>query len=515
MNQNATTESNCSPSIELPTASPNSTQSFLETCVLNADHKTLEQHLASHTVQQSDLDECLLRGLRIVQEKERELSQLAQVLTVLLKSGAKWICDALLDEQKTPYHIICESPGDHHKLLNLMIKSSQGKIIDTHDIFKHTALMHAAQNKNINCVKKLIEKGARFDVIGYNKRYVWSMIVSIGNIELLKLLFNHGIDKDCTDENGISILWYVVDSGNVEAVRYLLDLGVVIPTYALDVRETQCEQCKENTLIIEWEGKWKDQLNHDPCMKAIRDNKFEIVKLLDEHGCQSSKSFNALMRAVIYHRLEIASYLLDKYAYPLNIEYIKIAHSSRKQGLTLLTELNLNFIIKLNLVQITTLLLDHGADPAKPMCLTRSPNAIMAAIHYGNLKVIVQYIRSGVNINIRSYDLIHENVLPFESSILRGYHNVAEILLISGCSCEVFSLDNYHEFKNNLKPEVEKLMKDWKVQENNVTPLQLRCRSVILNHLSPRADVKIENLPLPGCVIKFLGISELDVELEA
>ena len=67
-----------------------------------------------------------------------------------------------------------------------------------------------------------------------------------------------------------------------------------------------------------------------------------------------------------------------------------------------------------------------------------------------------------------------------------------------------------HKFKNNLDPEVVKLVKEWKVQENNVTPLKQRCRSVILNHLYPRADMKIEKFPLPTLVIKFLYISEID-----
>ena len=511
MSRDATTENNRSSEIALPSGSTISTQTFLETCVLDADHKALEEHLVNNPVQQSDLDECLLRGLRIVQKEERELSHIAPALTILLQSGAKWNSDVLLYEDKTPYHIICESPGDHHELLDLMMKSSQGIRIDTQDMFDDTALMHAARNKNINCIKKLIEKGARLDIIDNNKRHVWSMIVGMGNVELLKLLINHGIEKNSTDKDGVSILWYVVNNGNVEAVCYLLGAGVIIPTYAQDVLlETQCEQCKENTLTIEWQENWRDQVRQDPCLRAVRDNKFEIVKLLDEHGSQSCKSFTTLRRAVIWGSMDVVSYLLNKYTYSLNMEYVKYPHRSRKQGYTLLTELNLYHFGKLNFMQITKLLLDHGAAPAKSMCSARSPNAMLTAIYTGHLKVIAQYIRSGVNINIRSYHYIHGYAIPFEVAILYGYHNVADMLLISGCSRGVFSLDNHHKFKNNLTPEVVKLMKDWKVQENKVTPLQQRCRSVLLNHLSPRADMKIEKLPLPDCLNKFLGIPELD-----
>ena len=597
MSRDATTEISRSSLNELLIGSIIYRPAFLETRAFDADYKALKKHLVSNTVFQSDLDICLLRVLRIVQRKERELSHVAPVLTLLLHYGAVWKGGVLLAEQKTPYHIICESPGDHHELLDSMIKSSQRRVIDTQNFGGRTALMHAVQNANINClkcliangaivnisndrhqydvlakppqkqsaileairmvslnnkqtsvnedifdllldkspsecymsllivaadfysvycIKKLIETGANPSIIGPNQRYVWPKIARIGNVELLKTLFKHGIDKDSMDENGISILWYVVDSDKIEAVRFLLDLGVTIPTYTLNVRKAQCEQCKENTLIMD-DDKWEDQMNHDPCIRAVSNKKVEIVKLLDEHGGKSCRSFSALRYAVRYDRLDVVSYLLNKYTYPLNMEYITYGKTYRnqsrsKQGRTLLTETNfsLHFLTKSNKLKIIKLLLDHGADPVKSMCAARSANAVITTIAGGNWKILAQYLRSGIDVNVRSYDHLYGAVLPFEASVQRGYHDVAEMLLMYGCSCGVFSLDDNHEFKNNLKPGVEKLVKEWKVQENNVIPLQQRCRSVILNHLSPRADLKIEKLPLPGCINKFLCIPELD-----
>ena len=142
---------------ELPKKS--NTRTFLETCDLHADHKALEEHLVCSVVQQNDLDKCLLRGLQIVQQKERQLSHVAPALTLLLQSGAKWNSDVLLDEQKTPLHIICEEPGDHHELLDLIIKLSQRKTIDTQDNSQHNALLYAVRYANINCVKCLILAG--------------------------------------------------------------------------------------------------------------------------------------------------------------------------------------------------------------------------------------------------------------------------------------------------------------------------------------------------------------------
>ena len=483
--------------------------------VLDMYDRELEGLLIKNLVHPSDLDSYLEFGLRIVQRRERKLSQVSRILTMLLQSGAKWNNYALLDQQKTPYHIICDSEGDHHELLDLMIKSLHGVRIDTQDSYKHTALMNAVRSKNVNCVKILIEKGAPLDITGSYQHSLWPDIARLGNIELLKCMINHGIDKNRTDINGLSVLWWVVRSGNVEAVQYLLEQGVSIPNYAPDVKETQCDRCKEKMLIVD-RIKWRYQKMVDPCMRSIRCNNLEIIKLLDEYGSPSYKSFEALRHAVIYGQVDVASFLLSRYPHPLNIEYIveQLGQTRFSQRCTLLTDHYFTTLPDSNLLHITKLLLDHGADPAKQMCAARSVNALMTAIECRNLKVIAQYIRSGVDINFRSYDRTHGKVLPFEASVMRGYHNVAKMLLISGCSCGQFSLNNNREDKVNLKPELKKLMKEWKVQENNVTPLQQRCRSVILNHLSPRADMKIEKLPLPGLLIKLLTITELDVMLD-
>ena len=622
--------SNRSSQDDLPTRSTTNTQTFLETCVLDDDHKTLKEHLMSNPVQQSDLDKCLLRGLQIVQRKEKELSHVAPALTILLQHGAKWNSDELLDDQKTPYHIICESsgdhhelldhqktpyhiicespgdhhelledqktpyhiicesPGDHHELLELMIKSSQQTIIDAQDVDKRTAVIHAVRHANINCLKslitngadvnigndkyrggetskqwtaimvtieniienksainvdifdvlldggadvnkptikfnnyfmsplsyaavyrnvycvqKLIENGARLDIIA-NSGNVWALIAEIGNVELLKCLFNQGIDKNSTDHEGYSVLWRVVASGNVEALQYLLDLGVSVDL-GLSNPSYKPEQRKKNKYMVDIK-----QEEYDPCILAIFHKRLDMVKLLEDYGSISCEFFTALKNAVRTNSVDVASYLLNKYKYPLNMEYTSLKW--KEVICTLLTEPRCisNFSS-----QMIKLLLEHGADPAKPMCSPTSVNAIMTAICYKNINVIAQYIRSRVNINLRSYDDLYENVLPFEASVLHGYQNIAKVLLISGCSCGVFSLEGNHKFKDNLKPEVVKLMKEWKVQENNVTPLMQRCRSVILNHLSARADQKIEKLPLPGLLIQFLNISEIDDMVDA
>ena len=224
----------------------------------------------------------------------------------------------MLDDHKTPCLLVCETSGDHHELLDLMIKSFQRTIINTRDTDGHTALLYAVKNGNINCLRCLIANGAdvtigqeaceesgaremqslnpitaaiwmlnddsehlsvimsdRFDLIlntavkknkdhfgsctdyvlcasragnvtcmmklikigapldGFTNEgsYVWELVASMGNVELLKCMFNRGIEKDTTTNRGLSILWCVFCSDNIDAVRYLLYLGVAIPSF--------------------------------------------------------------------------------------------------------------------------------------------------------------------------------------------------------------------------------------------------------------------------------------------
>ena len=78
---------------------------------------------------------------------------------MLLESGAICNTDAMLDDHKTPLHIICESPGDHDELLDLISKSSQQARMDAQDVDECTAVVHAVLNSNINCLKSLTAKG--------------------------------------------------------------------------------------------------------------------------------------------------------------------------------------------------------------------------------------------------------------------------------------------------------------------------------------------------------------------
>ena len=194
----------------------------------------------------------------------------------------------------------------------------------------------------------------------------------------------------------------------------------------------------------------------------------------------------------------MVEYLLSKYSYPLNIEYIWTNSCEPECG-TLTTEYSFPRFIR-----VAKLLLAHGADLNKQVCKHDGYSPLIKALCRGHEEFIALYIRNGVDINFKSH------VLPFEAAIMRDRLFATEMLLVSGCSCGMFSLGNYLEHKKDMKSDVEDLIKKWNVHQNNVIPLKMQCRRMILNHLSPQADKKISKLPLPPGVITYLRIPELD-----
>ena len=109
---------------------------------------------------QKTLDECLLIGLTSLSSENQHISQVVAALELLLQSGAKWDGSTLSENQRTPYHIICQCSSDPYELLDKMIKSSGGKLMNKKDSSACTAVMHAVHNKNVECLRCLIDHGS-------------------------------------------------------------------------------------------------------------------------------------------------------------------------------------------------------------------------------------------------------------------------------------------------------------------------------------------------------------------
>ena len=397
-------------------------------------------------------------------------------------------------------------PSSHHSSNIMMdifeLLLNNGADVNTpYNLRKYTPVMYAADISNVKCVQKLIKKGAQL-----NPADNWTFAAKSGSVDLLKyLLEDIGIDKDSIDAHGCNVLYWAVISGNIKAVRYLLELGVTTTTYIPPDCVTPCNVCG----IYLSCNVFPLALTYDPCMTCIDYDNPEIVRLMAEHGCQLYKHTAPLIYAVCNVSVKVVKYLLSNYRYPMNYEYYAYTETYRPESWqhhhTLLTD-----ACQTNSVEMVKILLDHGADPNKKNCGEKCPSVFNVALYERHVEVIACFIRGGLNVNTRSYYPDIGVVLPFEAAVSQDHTYVAEMLLVAGCSCGVHNLDNTHELKVKIKPELKELMKEWNVHKNNVIPLQRRCRMVILNHLSPQADKKINNLQLPPDLVKYLSMPELD-----
>ena len=384
----------------------------------------------------------------------------------------------------TPYHVICDSTGDHHEILALMIKEIGPTSLDTKDNYERTALMCAVHNANIkcvetlianesavngfdnkyvfvniykltgalnivvnplidsismlsstsycsdvtmgifeillksganvnkycnlnkrtpvmyaaefgnvNCVKKLIEKGAELNYTDSSGHTASTLAARTGSVDVLKCLIeDNGMDKNYVDNNDYSLLSWAVLSGNIEAVRYLLNLGVTISTYRPQEYGKPCKVC--GTII--GYNCVNESRPADPYMLAIRTIELAMMKLMDEYGCQLYKSCEALSRAVSAQRANVLEYLLCNHKYPLNHDHIE----SEVWGIRHSHQTILQIAFEICNVDMVELLIKHGADPNMKRCNKNSAGAINYAIRNKHVEVIALLIRFLLSISI-------------------------------------------------------------------------------------------------------------------
>ena len=387
-----------------------------------------------------------------------------------------------------------------------------------------TPIMYAAMVGNVNCIEKLIQKEAQVNYTDRTGQTAWTLAARAGSVDVLKCLIeDHGIDKNAVDEKGLSVLYWAVSSGNIEAVRYLLKQGVTMTSFQPQECFEACAECGTNLLCHYIDA---PQRKTDPYMFAIRSNMSDVVRLMDEYGCELGKSPEILSYAIRVDSVDVVDYLLCNYEYPLNYGYKNKYDDSElnTDQQTFLMEAYSYYtydatVCEKQSVEVIQLLVEHGAGIYKMCCTEKCVSIINAAIDDRHVDVIACFIRGGVTMNTRSYYRNETStsgladigvVLPFEAAVWDDYIYVVEMFLVSGCSRGIHNWNNNHALKANIGRKMKELLKEWNVHKNNVLPLKQRCRMVILSHFCLRVGKKITELPLPPQLIKYLSIPELD-----
>ena len=121
-------------------------------------------------------------------------------LRILIAHGAEGNIDNC---NKQPICLAIYKLQDHSKQSPIIMTEILDLLLDN-GADLNEALLYAILLGKIECTKKLIVKGADVD---YDNGYAWRMSAKHGRVALLKCLFDRGIEKDITDQDGRSLLW--------------------------------------------------------------------------------------------------------------------------------------------------------------------------------------------------------------------------------------------------------------------------------------------------------------------
>ena len=468
---------------------------------------TLRLQLDTNPPSQKTLDECLLIGLGFLSSSwNQHISHVVAALELLLQFGAKWDGSTLLCLRRTPYHIISQCPSDHYELLDKIITSSGGKLVNEQDSSGCTAVIYAVHNKNIKCLRCLIDHGADLNIRCKSVSTVLTTALidatrahALGpspiTRDILNVLLESEVDVNSHDLVS-SPIEYAIAYNSIECFKKLVqkDAQFNLKGMWFEAASNRSIDILKSLINLGISKNVTDSFGRNALHYAVCGGHITVVRYLLEVGVtittlrkrQHRLPFSSMMntdkrddlryvynpclQAISMERLDVVQ-LLDKYKQQTfqSIEALKCAvrKNSIKMVNYLLSKytyaLNMEYrdtdtdiigrawhctqtiiteACKLHQLEMVTLLTDHGADPAKKSDDERYQSAVMIAIMGGYNELVAHFIRSGVSLDCRLHDTFHGGVVLFENDVFRRNTQAAEMLLRAGCSCGEFSLVN-------------------------------------------------------------------------
>ena len=273
---------------------------------------------------------------------------------------------------------------------------------------------YAVYENYVDCVRYLVEQGCDVNVqddVGYTPVH---LCARHGILPSMKLLIDHGCIlnfcdggsdvSECSKRLGyltIDPLNLAIDNNHTDCVRMLLEHGAkpnhkYFLGYEINLVPLENLECLE--LLLQY-GADPDSFNRSGMtlvMKACKQHRMDAIKLLLKYGA----SVNAQC--------------------PPRFDQKTVVHHAIQSGS----------------LEITKLLLDHGAETTRPNNYKHTP--LETAITSGRLEICDLLIARGCDVNVLSEDGVSPLMLLCSSVGVRNQAEIAELLLTSGAD------PNYH-----------------------------------------------------------------------
>ena len=96
-------------------------------------------------------------------------------------------------------------------------------MVDGHTVIVKSLIDTGVVNMNVTYNKEYLTKSGSIAIEGFIPIIV---AVTLGKLNIVKLLLESGVDKEYKDEFGNTLLHLAVENGHVDIVQILLDVGV-------------------------------------------------------------------------------------------------------------------------------------------------------------------------------------------------------------------------------------------------------------------------------------------------
>ncbi|ORY37859.1 ankyrin, partial [Neocallimastix californiae] len=291
-------------------------------------------------------------SLELLNTKIEILKPLIKIKNTFLFNEINLIKNIQILKMLIQQGIDINSKDKEGKTLLVYAIEEEDKFIVNYLLENHASIQSV--NENIKCFRELnkYKKGNEkksLERSEFRKKNIFNII---------KLLLQHGLDIDATDEEGKTLLLYAIEDENELIVNYLLENHASIHSVNENIKclkeLTKNKKEYKDELLVDFEFRIK--------------NKFNILKLLLEYGidinAEDEESKTLLLYAIEYENEFIVNYLLENHASIHSVnENIKCLRKLTKKKNENKKELLLTFEFRIkNKFNILKLLLEYGID---------------------------------------------------------------------------------------------------------------------------------------------------------